>query len=181
MRLHSPVDLTGNLGDDWEVCAIKTSKAKINNSDNGICLVKNSDMTRRQSTKHCFFISYSSRTQSRRKGAAQLTRYIINDISKLLKLWYRGRNSTTSEEVSRFQRLFPNPSWLVWGKASRHQNLAPTFPRIDNCLIVQVLNRVEVSWICGRKSRCFENECDWSHFEHSGEGSSWEKLDVRTR
>ena len=24
------------------------------------------------------------------------------------KLWYRGGNSTTAEEVSRFQRLFPN-------------------------------------------------------------------------
>ena len=31
---------------------------------------------------------------------------------------------------SRFQRLFPNPSWLVWGRASRHQKLAPTFPWI---------------------------------------------------
>ena len=27
---------------------------------------------------------------------------------------YRGRNSTAAEEVSRFQCLFPNPSWLVW-------------------------------------------------------------------
>ena len=27
--------------------------------------------------------------------------------------WYGGGNSTTAEEVSRFQRLFPNPSWLV--------------------------------------------------------------------
>ena len=53
-----------------------------------------------------------------------------------------GGNSTTAEEVSRFQRLFPNPSWLVnsswlvWGRASRHQKLAPTFPWIDNCLMV---------------------------------------------
>ena len=30
--------------------------------------------------------------------------------------------------VSRFQRLFPNPSWLVWGRASHRQKLAPTFP-----------------------------------------------------
>ena len=37
---------------------------------------------------------------------------------------------------SRFQRLFPNPSWLVWGRASRHQKLAPTFPGIDSCLMV---------------------------------------------
>ena len=43
---------------------------------------------------------------------------------------------TTAEEVSRFQRLFPNPSWLVWGRASRHQKFAPTFPWIDNCLMV---------------------------------------------
>ena len=26
---------------------------------------------------------------------------------------YGGGNSTSAEEVSRFQRLFPNPSWLV--------------------------------------------------------------------
>ena len=30
----------------------------------------------------------------------------------LMKM-YGGGNSTTAEEVSRFQRLFPNPSWLV--------------------------------------------------------------------
>ena len=37
---------------------------------------------------------------------------------------------------SRFQRLFPNPSWLVRGRASRHQKLAPTFSGIDSCLMV---------------------------------------------
>ena len=37
---------------------------------------------------------------------------------------------------SRFQRLFPNPSWLVRGRASRYQKLAPTFPGIDSCLMV---------------------------------------------
>ena len=47
-----------------------------------------------------------------------------------------GWNSTTAREVSRFQRLFPNPSWLVWGRAFQHQKLAPTFPWIDNCLMV---------------------------------------------
>ena len=35
---------------------------------------------------------------------------------------YRGGNSTTAEEVFRFQRLISNPSWLVWERASRHQN-----------------------------------------------------------
>ena len=29
--------------------------------------------------------------------------------------WYWGGNLTTTDEFSRFQRLFPNPSWLVWG------------------------------------------------------------------
>ena len=51
---------------------------------------------------------------------------------------------------SRFQRLSPgerrwnledllnspNPSWLVWGRASRHQKLAPTFPGMNSCLVV---------------------------------------------
>ena len=40
------------------------------------------------------------------------------------------------KRFSRFQRLFPNPSWLVQGRASRHQKLAPTFPGIDSCLMV---------------------------------------------
>ena len=48
----------------------------------------------------------------------------------------RSGNSSAAEEVSRFQRLFHNLSWLVWGKASRHQKLAPTFPWRDNCLMV---------------------------------------------
>ena len=31
------------------------------------------------------------------------------------EVWgYGGRSSTTAEEVSRFQCLFPNPNWLVW-------------------------------------------------------------------
>ena len=37
------------------------------------------------------------------------------------------RNSTSAEEVARFQCLFPNPSWLMPGK------LFPTFPGLDNC------------------------------------------------
>ena len=40
------------------------------------------------------------------------------------------------ERSSRFQHLFPNPSWLVWGRASRQQKLAPIFPGIDSCLMV---------------------------------------------
>ena len=38
----------------------------------------------------------------------------------IIIIWYRGGNSTTAEEVSRFQSLFPNPNWLVWGRVSRH-------------------------------------------------------------
>ena len=44
------------------------------------------------------------------------------------------RNSTSAEEVDRFQRLFHNPSWLTPGKTSGHQKLVPTFPWIYNCL-----------------------------------------------
>ena len=32
---------------------------------------------------------------------------------------YRGRNSTTAEEVSRFKCVFPNPNWLVWKGINR--------------------------------------------------------------
>ena len=54
---------------------------------------------------------------------------------------------------SRFQRLFPNPSWLVWGRASRHQKLAPTFPGIDSCLMVTKWDFLEMEaslWLNGR-------------------------------
>ena len=54
---------------------------------------------------------------------------------------------------SRFQRLFPNPSWLVWGRASRHQKLAPTFPGIDSCLMVTKQDFLEMEaslWLNGR-------------------------------
>ena len=54
---------------------------------------------------------------------------------------YGGGNSTTTNEVSRFQHLFPNPSWLVWGRASRHQKPAPTFPWIDN------MNEINSWWL----------------------------------
>ena len=52
---------------------------------------------------------------------------------------YRGMKAEIQlplKRSSRFQRLFPNPSWLVWGRGSRHQKLAPTFPGIDSCLMV---------------------------------------------
>ena len=45
-------------------------------------------------------------------------------------------NQTCGTEDARFQRLFPNPSWLMSKKTSSHQNLVPTFPWIDNCLMV---------------------------------------------
>ena len=54
---------------------------------------------------------------------------------------------------SRFQRLFPNPSWLVWGRASRYQKLAPTFPGIDSCLMVTKRDFLEMEaslWLNGK-------------------------------
>ena len=68
---------------------------------------------------------------------------------------YGGGNSTTTEEVSRFLHLFSNPSWLVWGRASCHQNLAPKFPWIDNCLMVTKRDFLEMEaslWL-NEKSR----------------------------
>ena len=44
------------------------------------------------------------------------------------------QNSTTAEEVARFQCLFLNASWLMSGRTSGHQNLVSIFPWIDNCL-----------------------------------------------
>ena len=71
------------------------------------------------------------------------------------KLWYGGGNSTTAEEVSRLQRLFPNPSWLVWGRAAHHQKLTPTFPWIGRHLIVTKRDFLEMEaslWL-NEKSR----------------------------
>ena len=46
----------------------------------------------------------------------------------------RRQNSTTAEEIARFQRLFPNPSWLTSERTSGHQNLVSIFPGIDSCV-----------------------------------------------
>ena len=49
------------------------------------------------------------------------------------------QNSTTVEQVARFQRLFPNPSWLMSGRKNiQFQYLFiwnQIFPGIDNCLM----------------------------------------------
>ena len=36
-----------------------------------------------------------------------------------------------------FQRVFPNPSWLMSGGTSGHQNPVSIFPWIDNCLLAK--------------------------------------------
>ena len=48
----------------------------------------------------------------------------------------RKRNSTSAGEVARFQRLFANLSWITSGRTSGQQTLVPTFPWINNCLMV---------------------------------------------
>ena len=73
---------------------------------------------------------------------SQLQKFKENQNSIYLFIIYYGtevdmvqrQNSTTAEEVARFQRLFPNPSWLMSGRTSGHQNLVSIFPGIDNCL-----------------------------------------------
>ena len=62
---------------------------------------------------------------------------MIHPVSRplwLYKSMVRRQNSTTAEELARFQRLFPIPSWLMSGRTSGHQNLVSIFPEIDNCL-----------------------------------------------
>ena len=52
------------------------------------------------------------------------------------------QNSSTAEQVARFQRLFPNPSWLMSGKEHPVTKILfqysfiwnQIFPGIDNCL-----------------------------------------------
>ena len=64
---------------------------------------------------------------------------------------FRWKRSYQDSSVS----VIPNPSWLVWGRASRHQKLAPTFPGIDSCLMVtkrwSAFLEMEASlWLNGR-------------------------------
>ena len=61
------------------------------------------------------------------------------DLENTLNIMGTEAEIQIAEAVSRLQHLFLNPSWLVWGKASRHQKLAPTFSWIDKCLIVVVV------------------------------------------
>ena len=53
----------------------------------------------------------------------------------------RRRSSTSTEEVARFQSLFPNPRWLT---QDGHQKLISTFPWMDNCLSVTKRYRLVV-------------------------------------
>ena len=55
--------------------------------------------------------------------------------------WRYVRRQTYHGFTMRHNFSFPDPSWLVWGRASRHQILA-TFPWIDNCLKMTKLLKV---------------------------------------
>ena len=46
----------------------------------------------------------------------------------LKKIMVRRRNSTSTEEVARFQHLFPNPSWLTAGRTSSHKKTHSSIP-----------------------------------------------------
>ena len=64
-----------------------------------------------------------------------------------------AENQLPLKRSSRFQRFFPNPSWLVWGRASRYQKLPPTFPGIDSCLMVTKWDFLEMEaslWLNGK-------------------------------
>ena len=56
--------------------------------------------------------------------------YVTRDIKPSEEQTITG-NSTTADEVYRFQHLF-----LVGWHEEGHQKLAPIFPWIDNCLMV---------------------------------------------
>ena len=70
------------------------------------------------------------------KSAIQEFIFRRNGNARYTTVRYGGGNSTTAEEVSRFQRLFPIIPTGWCRRASRHQKLAPTFPGIDSCLMV---------------------------------------------
>ena len=84
-------------------------------------------------------------------------------------LTFANNNYGTEAEIqlplkrsSRFQRLFPNPSWLVWGRTSRYQKLAPTFPGIDSCLMATKQDFLEMEaslWLNGKSQMLLKVDC----------------------
>ena len=86
---------------------------------------------------------------------------------------------------SRFQRLCPNPSWLVWGRASRYQKLAPTFSGIDSCLMVTKRDFLEMEaslWLNWKSQNVakgwLSTLCCWEAAVHTLD-LSWKKMDVK--
>ena len=84
-----------------------------------------------------------------------------------------------------FQHLFPNPSWLVWGRASHHQKLAPIFPGIDSYLMVTKRDflKMEASlWLNGKSQNVakgwLSTLCCWEAAVHTLD-LSWKKMDVK--
>ena len=52
--------------------------------------------------------------------------------------------------------VFIHQGWLVWGRASRHQKLDPTFPWIDNCFMATKRDFVEMEvslWLTERSQK----------------------------
>ena len=76
---------------------------------------------------------------------------MVNWFSKLLR--YGGRNSTTAEEISRFQRLFP--------KGIPHPKHAPTFPGIDSYLMVTKWDFLEMEASLWRNERLLNVAEGW--------------------
>ena len=78
--------------------------------------------------------NWTDHRSCRMECLAQLSGTICSFFS--FSFMVQKRNSTSAEEVARFQHLFPNPSWLMSGRTSGHQKIVPTFLWIDNCLMV---------------------------------------------
>ena len=85
------------------------------------------------------------------------TRYQLGNVFKIwldqdTARWYGGGYSTTAEEVSKFQRLFPNPNWLVWG---RHPATKNSLPCVDYWLMAIFPLVVELTLVkCRQRFGC---------------------------
>ena len=85
-------------------------------------------------------------------------------------------NSTSTEEVARFQRLLPNPSWLMSGRTSSHQKLVSTFPWIDNSTGFSCNRNVNMT-----KREISKWKCHLYYWEAAVQtlDKSWKRMDVK--
>ena len=116
----------------WKVSAIQ-NRADIQRHPTSrisfLCCIRDSAMkaklfSNNRSTK----LSYQTPLKL---NPSSLSYFILSIFNKFM-VQRQNSQLLPAEEVARFQRLFPNLSWLTSGRTSSHQNLVSIFPGTDN-------------------------------------------------